>query len=217
MSAGRFKSYDFAVIGLFVLVLVGVSLSWYTVSLSYQDTSLEGGAGGWHYAWGILAFIAGLFALIVAGLKGLVGPDTLLPGWYKEGPLLMGLGDLVALFAIIGFLDKPGGGVENIGDLGLKVGYGVGIYLTLIAGLLLGVCGLVARLDQRARPGARPSAYETSAGIVPQRGGVTHGDPAAGLEVPSPARAEFKLLCPACSAEVVPRSTSCDSCGMPLS
>jgi hypothetical protein len=44
MSAGRFKSYDYAVVGLFVLVLIGVSLSWYTVSVSYQDTSLQGGA-----------------------------------------------------------------------------------------------------------------------------------------------------------------------------
>jgi hypothetical protein len=84
MSAGRFKSYDYAVLVLFVVVLVGVSLSWYTVSLSYEDTNLAGGVGGWHYAWGILAFVAGLFALIVAGIKGLVGPDALLPGWYKQ-------------------------------------------------------------------------------------------------------------------------------------
>jgi hypothetical protein len=129
----------------------------------------------------------------------------------------MGLGDLVALFAIIGFLDKPGGGVENIGDLGLKVGYGVGIYLTLIAGLLLGVCGLIARLDQRARPQARQAAYHPNAGTMPARGGGTYGQAVPGLEDPSPARTEFKLYCPACSAELVPRSTSCASCGMPLS
>ena len=218
MSAGRFKSYDYAVVGLFVLVLIGVSLSWYTVSLSYQDASLEGGAGGWHYAWGILAFIAGLFALIVAGLKGLVEPGALLPGWYKEGPLLMGLGDLVALFAIIGFLDKPGGGVESIGELGFKVGYGAGIYLTLIAGLLIGVCGLVARFDQRATAGARSSAPRTSAGSAALGAGVTCGEaaPWPATAVASPARTEFKLYCPACTAELVPRSTSCDSCGMPL-
>ena len=216
MRAGRFKSYDYAVLVLFVLVVIGVSLSWYTISLKYESTSIEAGAGGWHYAWGILAFVAGLFALIIAGLKGLVGPDGVMPGWYKEGPLLMGFGDLVTLFAIIGFLDRPGHGA--IGGVGIDIGYGLGIYLTLIAGVLLGACGIIARFDKPATAVVRAPAPYARAGLAPY-GAAAYGTTATGsmTQAAPLVLPEFRQYCPACTSELKPGSKFCNSCGMPLS
>ncbi len=221
MSAGRFKGYDYAVMGLFVLVLIGVTLSWYTVSISFQDQSLEGGDAGWHYAWGILAFIAGLFALIVVGLKGLVGSGGTLPDWYKDGPLVMGLGDLVTLFAIIAFIDKPGRGVESLGGLGVKVGFGIGLYLTLIGGLLIGGCGILAQRDKPLPATAGPG-LRLGAAAVPSQAGAWQAGPlqtgswqAGPLQV-GPSQAEGSPTnCLACGAQLDEGSRFCRSCGRP--
>jgi hypothetical protein len=225
MSAGRFKNYDYGVVGLFALVLVGVSLSWYTVSISFENQSLEGGVSGWHYAWGILAFVAALIALMVVCVKGLLVPGSLLPGWYKQGPIVMGLGDLVTLFAVIGFIQKPGRGVDLLGIV--KVGYGVGIFLTLIAGLLMGGCGILARRDRSGASSGTPSPSGMGGSA-----GTWHAGPLLSTDWPAgeapgwaapggvaPAgtggRASSSGYCQTCGVQLDAGSRFCQSCGLP--
>jgi hypothetical protein len=237
MEAGRVKGYDYGVMGLFAVVLAGVSLSWYTVSISLGGQSLSGGVSGWHYAWGTIAFVAALLAVVVVGLKGLVGAGGVLPGWYKEGPLVMGLGDLVTLFAIIGLLEKPGRGVDLLGGLGVKVGFGVGIYLTLASGLLIGGCGILAQRDKpvaatgihRAPIGTPTGTWQAGPLLAsgwpgePALGGTTQGGPtvggvapgavaSVGAWEPGPASPPH---CQACGAQLEAGSRFCRLCGRP--
>jgi hypothetical protein len=191
MNAARLKNYDYGVMGLFVLTLIGVSLSWYTVSVSLGGQSVGAGDSGWHYALGVLSFVAALAALIVVCLKVAIAPGGALPGWYKEGIFLMALGGLVALFAFIGFFDKPGGVGVDIGVLGLHIGYGAGIFLTLVAGLLVAGCGFLALGDRSAA-----SAGAAQAPIAGPGGGA----------------AQF---CQGCGTRLEPGSRFCKSCGRP--
>jgi hypothetical protein len=188
MSPGRFKSYDYAVLGLFVLVVICVSLSWYTISVTLQDQNLGAADSGWHYIWGILAFVAALTAAVMVLGKTASAQGGTLPRWYKQGPIVIGLGDLVTLFAVIGFIDRPGRGVDVSGLV--SIGYGAGIYLTLIAGLLIGGCGVMALLDKlRVTMGART--------------------PGEAMDTGAPA------TCKACGMTVEPGSGTCRSCGEP--
>jgi hypothetical protein len=188
MGPGRFKSYDYAVLGLFALVVIGVSLSWYTISVTLEDQVLGAADSGWHYTWGILAFVAALIAVIMVLGKAASAQSGSLPRWYKQGPIVIGLGDLVTLFAIIGFIDRPGRGVDVFGLV--SIGYGAGIYLTLVAGLLMGGCGVLALLDKlRATAGA--------------------GTPGEAVDAVPP------TICKACGMTVEPGSGKCRSCGEP--
>ena len=134
MGFSRFKAYDYGVIGLFVLTIVGVSLAWYSVSLSIEGENLGAASvSGWEFSLGVMAFVFALVAAIWVGLKAVLAPQGRLPYWYVEGVVLMVAGALIVVCALIRFIDKPGG--EEV--FGLGVHYGVGLYLTLVAGLLV--------------------------------------------------------------------------------
>jgi len=194
MGFSRFKAYDYGVFGLFVLTIVGVSLSWYSVSLSIDSQDLgSAGVSGWEFSLGVMAFVFALIAAIWVGLKGVIAPQGRLPYWYLEGVVLMVAGALVVVCALIRFIDKPGGGEEV---LGVGIHYGAGLYLTLIAGLLIVACGYLASRDPALVPGA--SARQPVAGPVPT------GHARAGMR-----------YCQNCGAEVDAGSRFCRSCGAP--
>ena len=214
MDAGRFKGYDYGVMGLFALALIGVSTSWYTVSISLGGQTVSGGVNGWHYAWGIIAFIAALVAVFVVSLKLMVGFGSSLPDWYKEGPTIMGLGDLVTLFAIIGLIDKPGRGVDVLGMF--KIGYGIGVFITLVAGLLMGGCGILAMRDKpaasRGIPGSHVGMPSGTWQAGPLLADAWPGGAGLGGAQPGAGSSQY---CQGCGIQLEPDSRFCRSCGRP--
>jgi hypothetical protein len=145
MDFSRFKNYDYGVMGLFILTIIGVSLSWYSVSLSFEGESFGGaGASGWEFSLGVLSFIVALAALVWVGIKAFFPSRAGIPGWYREGIVLMALGGLMTLFGLIRIIDKPGG--DDF--FGVDVNYGAGIFITFVAGLLIIGCGYLANSDK---------------------------------------------------------------------
>ncbi|MBN1629206.1 MAG: zinc-ribbon domain-containing protein [Thermoleophilia bacterium] len=194
MGFSRFKAYDYGVFGLFILTIIGVSLRWYSVSLSINGQDLGSATvSGWEFSLGVMAFVFALIAALWVGLKAVIAPQGKLPYWYLEGVVLIVAGALIVVCALIRFIDKPGGGEEAFG---VGVHYGVGLYLTLIAGLLMVVCGYLASRDPELAPAttARP--------------------PSARPPVAGPARPGMRY-CQNCGAEVDAGARFCRSCGAP--
>jgi hypothetical protein len=198
MGTGRLKNYDLGVIGLFVLVIVGVSLNWYRLVVPMAGGSLSAGGSGWHYGLAIGAFIAALLAVVVVVVKViLLGSDSGLPVWYHQGYFLNALGGLVTLFSVGALFRKP---VElmGVGALGLRLTYGAGLFITMVAGLLITVCGYMARNDLSIRP--RP----------PRPAPTPRRPTTAGRKKASEVR-----YCPGCGTLLEPELSFCRWCSRP--
>lgn len=194
MSFSRFKVYDWGVIALFVLIIIGVSLSWYSISLSIGDEDLgSAGISGWDLSLGVMSFIFALLALVWVGLKAVIAPRGPYPYWYLEGIVLIVIGFLIAVFALIRILDRPGGDEFY----GIGIGLGAGVFITLIAGVLMAVCGYLAHTD-----GTMASA------------GPAGGSPSDPTD--TPAHGKGVRFCKNCGARVDGTSRYCRSCGKPL-
>lgn len=199
MGLSRFKAYDYGVFGLFILTIIGVSLSWYSVSLSMNGQDLGSATvSGWEFSLGVMAFVFALIAAVWAGLKAIIAPQGRLPYWYLEGVVLMVAGALVIVCALIRFINKPGGGEEAFG---VGVHYGAGLYLTLIAGLLIVACGYLASKDPAMAPA---TAAQTPPAQTPMA--------APGATASTRGRVR---RCQNCGAEVDADSRFCRSCGAP--
>lgn len=196
MDFSRFKAYDYGVMGLFILTIIGVSLDWYTASLAgFEISEKIDVLKGWDSSLGVLAFVMAFIALVWVGMKAVVTSRGSVPYWYLEGLVLMVLGGLIAIFTLIRILDKPSTG----GALGLNIGYGAGIFITLIAGLLILGCGYLAIADRSMRPS--PTAHEDDfLGM--------------GRDAPPPARRGARH-CQNCGAPVDPGTRFCRTCGKP--
>jgi hypothetical protein len=193
MDFSRFKAYDYGVMGLFILTIIGVSLSWYSVAVEgFDDAGVLGGISGWDLSLGIMCFVFALLALVWVGLKGVIALHGPIPYWYIEGLVLMVLGALIAVFALIRIVDKPGG--EEL--FGLQVGYGAGIFIALIAGLLIAGCGYLASVDKSMAPGQAARA------------------PMAGPGIPGPT-ARGGRRCQNCGTPLDAGARFCRSCGAP--
>jgi len=194
MGIARFKAYDWGVVALFVLIIIGVSLSWYTISLSVAEENLGSmGFSGWDFSLGVMSFVFALIALGWVGLKAVIAPRGPYPFWYLEGVVLMVIGFLIAVFALIRILDKPGGNEFY----GIGIGRGAGVFITLIAGVLIAGCGYLAHTDETM-------AFED----VP--------DERSDYPIYGPADSKGIRHCKNCGERVEGTSRYCRSCGKPL-
>lgn len=128
MNIKKLSRNDWIVLFGFVLTLVGLSSAWYTINVLSLSASLS----GWHGA-GIIVFLLTFLASALVLLKAIPSVTVILP--VSEAPIVMVLGGVSVLLVAIKFLDKPGGmGV-------VSVGYGFGIFLTLIATVVIATGG----------------------------------------------------------------------------
>lgn len=192
MDFSRLKIYDYGVIGAFILTLIGVSVNWYALTAEVLDQTFSEGLSGWHYALGVFAFVFALLALVVVLVKLLLAPAAALPSWYKEGVFLIGLGGLIALFALIAIIDLPLEW-EFLGG-----GRSAGVFITLVAGVILVVCGAMAYLSQP---------------LVSRRDGRATAPAAAQHPAASAGRAAS--YCQGCGAPLDAQSKFCRNCGRP--
>ncbi|GAA5155284.1 hypothetical protein GCM10023340_40170 [Nocardioides marinquilinus] len=136
-SAGRLPGW--VVVGSAALVCLSAFLPWVTLggeSFSGIGGDDVGGAkdGVITLALGIVALLAGLGRALVKRSGGLQVTCSIVA-------LLMGL--LVALVAVIDIAD-----VSDLGDV-LDVGVGIGLWLTLVGGIVLAVGGVWALVKRR--------------------------------------------------------------------
>jgi hypothetical protein len=148
VNAARWRYYDYAIMILFVVVAVGVSLHWYTASEWDRgpDSAFPSAYSGWRYYYGVLAFIAALAALVTVCAKALLSPGERLANWHAHGVLLMVLAVFVVAFSLVHLVQDPG-------EWDIPGGHpGVGCYVTLAAGLLMIVSGYLSYRDRSPVP-----------------------------------------------------------------
>jgi hypothetical protein len=119
-----------------LVLLIGTFLTWFSASVSIAGI---GGAFASESGWdsgtlGKLCTLLALVALVVIAIE-LFSPQTTLP--VAPGMALLGCGGIATLFVIIKLFDKP----STHGLSGISVGYGFGIWLSLIAAIGLAVGG----------------------------------------------------------------------------
>ena len=135
MEIGKLSRNDLIVLAGFVLAIIGLSLHWYTVGGGLVGVGSIGVTSGWDYGLGVFVFIFTLLAAAIVLLKALPSVKFTLP--IPEALVVMGLGGLSVLFVLIRIIAKPsGGGIVH-------VGWGFGIFLTLIAAVIVALGGFL--------------------------------------------------------------------------
>jgi hypothetical protein len=129
MDLRRIRPTDYGVLGVFILVLIGVSVGWYGVSF----LSLI----GWGTGFGAVAFVFALAALVFVCLKAFSPLRSGLAQWPHDGLVVLILGVLVLLLSVLGLAIRT----EDWQGAPVQAG---GI-LTLVGGLLLAGCGALAK------------------------------------------------------------------------
>lgn len=125
----RFKTWDWAYLGAFVVAIVGISIPWWHLKVGdilgglgelLGGTSIPGfsaNVSGW--SEGVVGTGKATFALMLIVLVLVVVPKALfkqgspLPSWYKESWAMMGVGGLLTILGIVGTLKAPYGGFET--------------------------------------------------------------------------------------------------------
>jgi hypothetical protein len=166
MDIKRVTTGAWVVAGGFVLMIIGMSVHWYKVSASGFSAS---GGSGWDETLAVFAFLITIVALAAAALDLIPSGVPKLP--VPRGLIVMGLGGVSTLFVLIKFVDKPGTGLE--GAFGVHVGYSVGIFLSLIASLVIVGGGFLlwksesAPAATAAWPGGQPAVSPGQAPFSP--------------------------------------------------
>jgi len=135
MDIKKLSRNDWIVVVGVVLAFIAMFLHWYKVSAMGFSAS---GGSGWDENLAVLAFIITLVAGVLVMLKAF-GANLKLP--VAEGLAVMALGAVSVLFVLIKFIDKPGGGSSYLGSI--KIGYSIGIFVALIAAVVVTVGGFL--------------------------------------------------------------------------
>ena len=135
MEISKLSRNDLIVLAGFVLTIIGLSLHWYTVGGGMLGVASVGVTTGWDYGLGVFVFIFTLLAAAIVLLKALPSVKFTLP--IPEALAVMGLGGLSVIFVLIRIIAKPSGaGIVH-------VGWGFGIFLTLIAAVIVAFGGFL--------------------------------------------------------------------------
>jgi hypothetical protein len=127
MNLTKVSRNDWVVIAGFIVAFIGTLGPWYTISVAGFG---GGSVSGWHGAYlGWLVFILCLVAAVLA-LSKAVNVNIPLP--LPAALIIMVCGALSVLFVVIRLFVVPGAGV-GAGIVGVHVGRGWGIWITLIA------------------------------------------------------------------------------------
>jgi hypothetical protein len=198
----RWKTWDFGVGILFVLTIIGVSLTWWKAAGAGDLGDLDVGGifgglsdwlsiSGWSFGSVVFLFICALVALLLVLLKAFLPANRALPGWYREGLGVMVLGGIMTLIAFLRLAVAPGGG-HSAWDPG------AGGFITLIASVLMLAAGFLMWRDKTGDYGSStlPKIPVTTKSSAP--------GPGAGA------------FCVGCGAPLAPGATQCGNCGKPV-
>jgi hypothetical protein len=136
-SSGRLPGWF--IVGSAVIVCISAFLPW--VTLGGESFSGIGGDDVGGAKDGVITLVLGVIALAAGLGRALVKRPGGLQVTCSIVALLMGL--LIALIAVIDIAD-----VNDIGEL-IDVGVGIGLWLTLVGGILLAADGVLALVKRR--------------------------------------------------------------------
>jgi hypothetical protein len=142
MNLTKVSRNDWIVVGGFILAFVGTLGAWYTVHVDILGQKASASVNGWHGAYlGWLVFLLCLAAAVLALSKAL---NVSLP--LPAPVLILGCGAVSALLVLIRLVIVPGAGFAA-GVAGVHVGRGWGIWITLIATIVVAVGGLLKNAE----------------------------------------------------------------------
>jgi hypothetical protein len=209
----RYKTWDWAVLGAFVVAIIGISIPWWHAKVGDGLGGALGGSiagisfnlSGW--SAGVVGTGKATFALMLIALVLVVLPKALfrgaVPSWYKESWVMMGLGGLLTILGIVGCAKPPLGGFSTWG-------WRPGSLITLIAALGLGAIGYFMYMDKTgAYDGAGKFELPANvANMMSQQGGQ-QAPPAGGATPP----AEGGKFCVGCGKPLDKGAAFCKDCG----
>jgi hypothetical protein len=190
----RYRTWDWGVLGVFVLTIIGVSIPWWkykvadiigglggdlgdivggAVAASVGSTNVSGWSAG-VVGTGKATFALVLIALVlVVGVKALFRAGVPTPSWYKESWVIMGLGGLLTILGIVGCAVAPIGGFT-------VWSWRPGSLITLIAALALLAMGYFMYKDKTgAYDGQGKFQLPNVGGGTPPAGNPPAGNPPA--------------------------------------
>ncbi len=176
----RFKTWDWGVLGAFVLTIVGVSIPWWHLKVGdllggdvgggLASAGLSTNLSGWStgvIGTGKATFALMLIAVVVVIVKALFRSGTPTPSWYKESWVMMGFGGLLTILGIVGTAKAPFGGMDTWS-------WRPGSIITLVAALaLLGMGYLMFKDKTGAYDGQGKIQLPTMSSQTPPSGGGT--------------------------------------------
>jgi hypothetical protein len=129
-DAGRFSKVDWAVVGGGGLALISLFLPWYGASAGGFSASVSGWSTSYGWLGGLLIVSAGLYLVLHrSGVNLSAVPVT--PAVVVVGAAVFG-----TLIVIIRWLTLPSGHAGVVGITVFSYGPRVGIYLTIVAGVV---------------------------------------------------------------------------------
>jgi hypothetical protein len=156
----RYKILDWAVLAIFVVAIVGISVPWWHVKMPKNaGGDLAGSFGismpampsmpsiaynGWNsqvIGTGRTTFVLSLIAFLAVVGKAFFPAGAAIPSWYKESWILLGFGGLSSLLGLLGCLIPPQGGYQYWS-------WSLGCIITFIAALALFGSGYLMLKDK---------------------------------------------------------------------
>lgn len=225
----RFKNWDWAYLGAFVVAIVGISIPWW----HFKVADVLGGLGGLltgadvpgvsanlsGWSEGVVGTGKATFALMLIVLVLVVVPKALfkqgspLPNWYKESWAMMGIGGLLTILGIVGVLKAPYGGFD-------VWGWRPGSLITLVAAVAMAGIGYLMFVDKSGDyDGA--GKFQVPEGLNKmvqgdqgsQGGGAPTGGAPGGGEMNQATAAPAAKFCVDCGAPLQSDAAACENCG----
>lgn len=207
VNLARMKTWDWGIVGAFVLIIVGVSIPWWRIADA-------GNISGWHIGAGKAAFSFSLFAFVWVLAKILLPAHRPLPKWYMESWPVMVFGAVCVLCGLVGTVDKPGAGLGAFGEamgIGDPFSWRPGALIVLLVGLGMVFCGYMMLKDKSGEYGeSKMPKITTNAGAP-----AGYQQPPVGYQPPAAPPAGGKF-CSNCGAGLAPEDAACRACGKPV-
>jgi len=144
MDLSKISRNDWIVVGGFVLMLIGVSLTWYGWSVA--GISVPGsGASGWHFFLGWFPWLLTLVALAVVAVKAIPSLKIAFP--VPEPLIVLALGVIAFVLVLIRLVVAPGYAYAELLGRTIHANRGAGLFVSLIATAVVAVGGFLKNAE----------------------------------------------------------------------
>lgn len=157
MGAGRLERGDWLVLGGVVILVVGMSLSWYEYRVEFAMLGIGlRTVSGWSSPIAIVGFVLAVVGALPVVVKATSGAGLKLP--VRAAVITAGLGTAAAVCMIVSLVDKPGLIVHGVSVPYTATSVRAGVLISLLGAAAVAAGGLVNMPAKNAGPLAQIQA-----------------------------------------------------------